>query len=64
MIQFQTPALLTISDLMMMTGYKSRSSIYRLMENGNCPRPVRIGGDRTRWRRCEIEDWLHNLPVK
>ena len=64
MTQFHTSALLTISDLMRLTGYKSRSTIYRLVESGTCPRPVKLGGDRTRWRSGEIEDWLNNLPVK
>jgi prophage regulatory protein len=64
MIQFQTTALLTISDVMRLTGYKSRSTIYRLMNSGNCPKPVMIGGDRIRWRSGDIEDWLNNLPSK
>lgn len=64
MIQFQTPALLTIGDVMRLTGYRSRSTIYRLMDSGDCPRPVTIGGDRIRWRTGDIEAWLNNLPSK
>ncbi len=64
MTQFHTSALLTISDLMRLTGYKSRSTIYRLVESGTCPRPVKLGGDRTRWRTGDIEEWLNNLPAK
>jgi prophage regulatory protein len=64
MIQFQTPPLLTISDVMRITGYKSRSTIYRLINAGNCPKPVKIGGDRIRWRSQDIENWLQSLPTQ
>jgi prophage regulatory protein len=64
MIQFQTPGLLTIGDVMRLTGYKSRSTIYRLVANNACPKPVSLGGDRICWRSNEIEDWLNNLPLK
>lgn len=64
MIQSQTTALLTIGDVMRLTGYKSRSSIYRLMSAGACPRPVVIGGDRIRWHSQDVEDWLQSLPTQ
>lgn len=38
-------ALLTIADVMAMTGYKSRSSLYRLMKQQKCPCPIVIGGN-------------------
>ncbi len=54
--------LLTIEDVMERTGYRSRSSIYRLVRSKACPEPVMIGGGRIRWRSSEIEDWLVSLP--
>lgn len=47
-----------------MTGYKSRTSLYRLMQKGRCPHPVVIGGNRIRWRSGDIEDWLQSLPTR
>ena len=56
--------LLTIDDVMRLTGYKSRSSIYRLVRQQRCPPPVVIGGGRVRWRSGEIEHWLQALPIQ
>ena len=36
----------------------SRSAIYALMEEGQFPRPVRIGKRAVAWRRSEIEAWM------
>ena len=57
-------ALLTIADVMAMTGYKSRSSLYRLMKQQKCPCPIIIGGNQLRWRAVDIEEWLSSLPVR
>ena len=32
----------------------SRSSIYRLMQNGEFPRPVRVGPAAVRWKTSDI----------
>lgn len=56
--------LLTIDDVMRLTGYKSRSTIYRLIHRKLCPRPVVIGGGRVRWRSGDIEHWLQSLPTQ
>ncbi|HEY1857030.1 helix-turn-helix transcriptional regulator [Acidocella sp.] len=56
--------LLTIDEVMKVTGYKSRSTIYRLMHQNRCPPPVVIGGGRVRWRASEIEHWLQALPTQ
>lgn len=54
--------LLTIEDVMRLTGYRSRSTIYRLVAQGRCPNPIVIGGGRIRWRSNAIEHWLQSLP--
>ncbi len=41
----------------------SRSSIYRLIQNGEFPRPVRIGPAAVRWRASDITAWLESRPV-
>ncbi len=41
----------------------SRSSIYRLMQEGEFPRPVRVGPTAVRWRESDITAWLESRPV-
>ena len=36
----------------------SRSTIYRLMEDGDFPRPIRIGRRAVGWKSEDIDDWL------
>ncbi|GBR34626.1 hypothetical protein GCM10007870_29090 [Gluconobacter kondonii] len=47
-----------------MTGYRSRSSIYRLMKRSQIPLPIMVGGGRVRWRSGDIEHWLKSLPTQ
>ncbi|WP_081774795.1 helix-turn-helix transcriptional regulator [Acetobacter okinawensis] len=56
--------LLTIDDVLRMTGYRSRSSIYRLMKRSQIPLPIMVGGGRVRWRSGDIEHWLNSLPTQ
>ena len=41
----------------------SRSSIYRLMQEGEFPRPVKIGPSAVRWRASDLTAWLESRPV-
>ncbi len=41
----------------------TRSSIYRLMQTGQFPRPVRVGPAAVRWRVSDITAWLESRPV-
>ena len=38
----------------------SRSTIYRMMDAGNFPRPVQIGTRAVGWCSLEIENWMDN----
>ena len=38
----------------------TRSSIYRLMDSGDFPRPVRVGPAAVRWKESEITCWLES----
>lgn len=58
------PLLLTIEDVLRMTGYKSRSSVLRLVKQQRLPAPVVVGGGRVRWRASEIDQWLNSLPTQ
>ena len=40
----------------------SRSSIYRRMQKGEFPRPVKIGSTAVRWKESDIFAWLEFLP--
>ena len=40
----------------------SRSSIYRLMQDGEFPRPVKVGPAAVRWRASDITAWLESRP--
>ncbi len=41
----------------------SRSSIYRLMQEGEFPRPVRVGPGAVRWKASDITAWIESRPV-
>lgn len=57
--------LLTIKDVMAITGIKSRTSIYNLMEtDGRFPRPVRFGTRGLRFRDSELQGYIDRLPYK
>jgi prophage regulatory protein len=40
----------------------SRSSIYRLMEAGAFPRPIRIGLRAVAWRASDLDRWQAARP--
>ena len=48
---------LTLDQLREKLGGRSRSSIYRDLENGHIPKPFRIGS-RLYWCEEEVEDFL------
>ena len=37
----------------------ARSTIYLLMQNGQFPKPDRIGGRAVAWPEAEVEAWLN-----
>lgn len=41
----------------------SRSTIYRLMQKGDFPKPVRIGPGAVRWKVSDIKAWIESRPV-
>ena len=38
----------------------SKSSIYRLMDEGNFPKQISIGSRSVVWIRSQVEDWCFN----
>ncbi len=53
--------LLRLSEVQTRTAL-GRSTIYRLMRNGDFPEPLKIGARAVRWRESEIEEWLATRP--
>jgi predicted DNA-binding transcriptional regulator AlpA len=51
---------------MTMTGFKSRTTVYRRIssKNNNFPQPVSVGLGRLRWRERDIADWVDNLEPR
>jgi len=38
----------------------SRSTIYRLVERGEFPKPVRLTSHSVGWLESQLEEWLNN----
>ena len=41
----------------------SRASIYRRMDSGKSPPPVRVGSIAVRWKESDITAWMQSLPA-
>ena len=53
--------LLRRQDVEALTGF-STSTLYRLMDEGKFPEPIRIGPSSNRWPIAEIKAWLESCP--
>ena len=56
-MQNQT-VLLNINDIKDLTGYKSKQSIYNIMEDDDFPKPINVGSRSKRWIASEVENWI------
>ena len=59
-----TEQILRLAEVLAMTGL-SRSSLYRRINSGDFPAPIRLGGADSRavgWRRSEVEAWIKSRP--
>jgi len=52
-------SLLRLPAVMERVGYR-RSSIYRLIESGDFPQPIRLGPLAIAWPSDEIDRWITN----
>ena len=41
----------------------ARSTLYRYIQEGRFPRPVRVGATAVRWRESDLMRWLESRPV-
>ena len=53
---------LRLKEVEQMVGL-SRTSIYRLMDSGDFPHPIRVGPRAVRWRLRDIEEWMSERPL-
>jgi prophage regulatory protein len=50
-------ALLNVETVIAVVGV-SRATIYRMMDNGTFPQPMKFGERCTRWRAVDVSAWL------
>lgn len=53
--------LLKLKEVMGITGLGS-STIYRYIQAGSFPAPLKVGGFSSRWRESQISAWIDALP--
>ena len=56
------PYFLRISDVIDLTAL-SRSSIYRMINDGEFPAQISVGNRQVRWSRKEVLDWCDEKLV-
>lgn len=54
------PKLLRRRTVETITGL-SKSTLYKLIDEGRFPRPVKIGARAVAWRNTDITNWINNL---
>lgn len=52
--------LFTLKDILDITRV-SKSSIYRMMEKGDFPKSISLGGNTVRWRVSDVQKWIVEL---
>lgn len=40
-----------------------RTTFFDLVRKGRFPAAVDVGGGYRRWRECDVDEWLKNLPT-
>jgi len=61
--QMSKDLLLSAEEVLKITGYKSRVSLWKKSRNTDdpFPRPYKSGSHFTRWKLSEIETWMDGL---
>ena len=54
--------LLTMAELKELIPYSS-AHVYRLIKQGDFPKPIRLGPNRVAWRTTDIERWIEAREV-
>jgi prophage regulatory protein len=54
--------LLTAHEVLKVTGYRSRTTLWRKVKDDHFPAPIKLGGTSIRWNSAEVEAWIQNEP--
>ena len=54
--------LLTYSEVLKLTGIRSRSTIFERVQRGEFPAPLKLSPGYVRFRESEILAWIESLP--
>lgn len=54
--------LISANEVLKLTGYKSRTTLWRRVRAGEFPKPLALSPSTTRWRKSDIEEWIEALP--
>ena len=55
--------LLRFAEVVELTGI-GRSQLYRKIRRCEFPAPVEVGQKSVRFRDCDVQDWIDNLPTR
>lgn len=61
-IDLEPERLLKLRDVQKITTLGS-TTIYRMMDEGRFPRPIRLGPGTVRWRWSVLEQWIEERPT-
>lgn len=50
--------LLTVHDVLSITGIRSRNTLYNKIIRGEFPKPIRIGKRQIRFKQSEVQAWI------
>ena len=59
-----SPRLLTVAEVLMITGYKSRTTLWRKVKAGEMPAPVTLSSHAVRWKSELLLAWMDALPAQ
>lgn len=54
--------LLPIAEVCRRVGFK-RSWLYKRIERGEFPKPIKIGKRAIRWKQSSIDRWINSQPT-
>jgi len=55
--------LLRIDDVRLLTGLRSRQSIYDLVKRGELPQPIKLGLRASAWRTRDVIDFVESRQI-
>ena len=55
--------VLTIKEVITVTGL-GRSTIYRMIPEGEFPKQIKLSRGRVAWRTADIEQWIDERPFE